>query len=276
MLWEVITVKFWGVRGSFPMAGASHLGYGGNTTCVEARAGNGTRLIIDAGTGLRGLGQEVAKQKKKEEITFLLTHFHGDHLLGLPFFTPLYDAARSVTFYSAKPPREAQAALERMMSAPFFPVELASMKGRRRYLQLDRASMEIGGVKVTSFRLNHPQRACGYRLEFGGVSVVHACDYEHGVKAAENELAEAARNSDLLIYDAQYTPAEYRKHKGWGHSTWTEAVKTAKRAGVKRLVLFHHDPSHDDQAIDEIVALARERFAGVEAAREGGVIEVSG
>ncbi len=275
MLCGVLTVKFWGVRGSFPTAEKSHLKYGGNTTCIEVRAANGARFIIDAGTGLRGLGLEMTEKANRQPIRFLLTHFHGDHMHGLPFFTPIYDPAQEVIFYSGKSPRVARAALERLMSAPFFPVELKELKGKRRYIQLDQNSALIDDVKVTSFRLNHPQDAYGYRLEHRGASVVHASDYEHGVKAADDELVQAARHADLLIYDAQYTPAEYRKHRGWGHSTWAEAVKVAKKAKVKRLILFHHDPSHGDRAVDEIVEQARNRFPNVEGAREGMVIEVS-
>jgi phosphoribosyl 1,2-cyclic phosphodiesterase len=271
----VITIKFWGVRGSFPTVQASHLGYGGNTTCVEARAGNGVRLIIDAGTGLRELGLQLDRESPSEEIRFLLTHFHADHMHGLPFFKPLYDPARKLTFYSGKRPAEARKALERLMSAPHFPVELGKLQGQRQYVQLDRGSASVDGVQVTSFRLNHPQDAFGFRIEHGGVSVVHASDHEHGVEAAQKELVAAARNADLLIYDAQYTPGEYKTYKGWGHSTWAEAVKAAKQAKVKRLILFHHDPSHDDAALDEIVKQARERFPRTEAAREGMVIEVS-
>lgn len=275
MLCGVLTVKFWGVRGSFPTAERSHLKYGGNTTCVEVCAANGTQFIIDAGTGLRRLGLNMAQDAKARPIRFLITHFHGDHVHGLPSFMPIYDPAREVTFYSGKSPRMAREAMERLMSAPFFPVELKELKGKRRYVQLDRESALIEDVKVTSFRLNHPQDAFGYRLEHRGAVVVHASDYEHGVKPAEDELAQAAQNADLLIYDAQYTPAEYGKHRGWGHSTWAEAVKLAKKAKVKRLVLFHHDPSRDDSAVDAILEQARGRFPRVDAAREGMLIEVS-
>lgn len=272
-----LKVRFWGVRGSFPTPAASHLGYGGNTSCVEIAADNGARFIVDAGTGLRDLGLAIQSSgTKPETIRLLLTHFHGDHVQGLPFFMPLYDPEQRIGFYSGVPPLELKSALEGIMARPYFPVQLADLPGRREYCQINSGGEEIEGVRVKAFRLNHPQGAWGFRLERGPASVVHAFDYEHGSDEHERNLVEHCRDAGLLIYDAQYTPEEYPERQGWGHSTWAEAVRIARMAGVQRLMLFHHDPSHDDAAIDEILAQARLEFPNLQAAREGMVVEVSG
>lgn len=272
-----LRVRFWGVRGSFPTPAASHLGYGGNTSCIEISADSGARFIVDAGTGLRDLGLAMQSSAvTPETIRLLLTHFHGDHVQGLPFFMPLYDAGQRIAFYSGYPPLELKTALEGAMIRPYFPVQLADLPGRREFFQIKASGEEMEGVRVKPFRLNHPQGAWGFRMERGQASVVHAFDYEHGSDEHERDLIEHCRGAGLLIYDAQYTPGEYPERQGWGHSTWAEAVRIAGLAGVKRLMLFHHDPSHDDAAIDEILARARLEFPSVEAAREGMMVEVSG
>jgi len=272
-----LEVRFWGVRGSFPTPVPKNLGYGGNTTCLEVRAGNGTRLIVDAGTGLRDLGLEMqSRGEKPEVIRFLFTHFHGDHMHGLPFFMPLYDARQRIELYTGKPAAEAQSAFEKLMSEPYFPVDLAKLPGQRKYLELGSGEQQFDGVSVTPFPLNHPQGAWGFRFEYRGAVVVHASDYEHGSGELERELTTQARGANVLIYDAQYTSEEYEARRGWGHSTWAEAVRVAQEAGVDRLVLFHHDPSHDDATMDSIVEAARAQFANVEGAREGMVLRISG
>jgi phosphoribosyl 1,2-cyclic phosphodiesterase len=272
-----LEVRFWGVRGSFPTPVPKNLGYGGNTTCLEIRAGNGTRLIVDAGTGLRDLGLEMQSSGEKPEvIRFLFTHFHGDHMHGLPFFMPLYDAGQRIELYTGRPAAEAQSAFEKLMAEPYFPVDLAKLPGQRKYLELRSGEQQIDGVSVTPFRLNHPQGAWGFRFEYRGAVAVHASDYEHGSAELERELIQQARGANVLIYDAQYTPEEYEARRGWGHSTWADGVRVALAAGVDRLVLFHHDPSHDDAAMDAIVEAARVRFPNVEGAREGKVLRISG
>lgn len=259
------------------MPAASHLGYGGNTSCVEIVADSGARFIVDAGTGLRDLGLAIQSiGVKPETIRLLMTHFHGDHVQGLPFFMPLYDAEQRITFYSGSPPLELKSAIEGMMSRPYFPVQLADLPGRREFRQMNSSGEEIEGVSVKAFGLNHPQGAYGFRVERGLASVVLAFDYEHGSQEHERRLVEHCRGVSLLVYDAQYTPEEYPERQGWGHSTWAEAVRIAKLAGVQRLMLFHHDPSHDDSVMDGILDRARLEFPNVDAAREGMVVEVSG
>ncbi len=268
-----VQVTFWGVRGSVPTPVPANLGYGGNTSCIEVRAQDGVQLIIDAGTGLRALGLSLTGESAARPDTHLfLTHFHWDHIQGLPFFICLYDPGSRVTIYSDREPEELRRFLEGQMTAPYFPVGLTSVPATWNFVRIGADPIRIGGVSARSFPLNHPQGGCGFRFEYEGIAVVHASDLEHGDDEMERILIGIARDADLLIYDAHFTPEEYPSRRGWGHSTWLDAVRIARAARVKRLVLFHHDPSRDDRQIDEMVALAREHFAATEAAREGSSI----
>ena len=245
---------------------------GGNTSCVEIRTAAGDALILDAGTGIRGLGYALTAEAAGAPISVdvLLSHFHWDHLQGLPFFAPLYGGSNEVRFTSAVDDDRLDRLLQGQMSEPYFPVpftELAASVETRRARVGE--AFEVGAFTVRAFPVSHPQGAHGYKIEYDGASVVYATDYEHGDLVADEGLREVARNADVLISDAQYTPDEYEIRKGWGHTTWEHAVQLAADAGVGQLVLFHHDPSHDDAALERIRDQARERFAATELAIEG-------
>jgi phosphoribosyl 1,2-cyclic phosphodiesterase len=263
-----LQVKFWGVRGSIPTPTAANLGYGGNTTCLEVRSPTGV-VIIDAGTGIRNLG--IALQNEFHNtpcnLTMLLTHFHWDHIQGLPFFVQLYSAANEITFLSGRRPEEMQEILEGQMSSPYFPVNFELLAAKRRFVAAEPFRQDQ--LKIYPFPMNHPQGSCGYRIELDGAAIVHASDLEHGDPHLDGVLREHAQKADLLIIDAQYTPEEYQSKRGWGHSTWLEATRVARECGVRQLVLFHHDPSHDDAQVDEILCCARRNFENTVAAKEG-------
>jgi len=244
-----MSLQFRGVRGSLPAPAPGNLRYGGNTTCLEVRLADGQILLIDAGTGLRSLGSELSSTEPLS-LSLLFTHFHWDHIQGIPFFTPLYDKRNHLDIYTHRPVAEVREILEGQMSAPLFPVP----------------------IRVTPFPMNHPQGASGYRLDCAAHSIVHACDHEPGVREIDDHIARVAEGADVLICDAQYTPEEYEKRRGWGHGTWKDAVTMARRAGVKQLVLTHHDPDHDDAFVDDILARAREEFPATLAASEGLVL----
>ena len=267
---DQLQVRFWGVRGSIPTPQLENLGFGGNTICIEVRQPDGQVLIIDGGTGLRYLGMALAREfpGRNLSLKFLMTHFHWDHIQGLPFFAPLYDPANEVTFYSDRSTQELRSILEGQMSNPYFPVRLEILAAQHRFEQIA-PETRFGDVTVRSFPLNHPQGACGYRFECGGAVVVHASDLEHGDERFDRILCEHAAGADLLTYDAQYTPEEYESKRGWGHSTWREAARFAREANVKRLVLIHHDPGHDDRFMNRLEMEARTEFEQTEAAREG-------
>ncbi len=266
-----IQLRFWGVRGSIPVPQSATLSYGGNTACIEVRLPGDRILIIDGGTGVRNLGTSLEEELKTKQLTiqFFLTHFHWDHIQGLPFFAPLYDGRNEVTFLSSLPPAELGEILEGQMSYPYFPVRFDMLAAKRTFVKIEPETSRFGPLSIYPFPLNHPQGATGCRLETDGAVIVHACDFEHGNAKLDGVLRDYAQNADILIYDAQYTPEEYETRKGWGHSTWVQAARMAQDANVKQLILFHHDPSHQDAAIDEIVAETRRCFKNTEAAREG-------
>jgi phosphoribosyl 1,2-cyclic phosphodiesterase len=271
---ERMRVRFWGVRGSTPTPQIDNLGYGGNTPCLEVRLPGGEVFVFDAGTGARNLGTALMEENRGEEIrvSIFLTHFHWDHIQGIPFFAPLYEPNNHLQFISHASTGPLKEILGGQMAKPYFPVNFETATEHREFVQLDGKEWREGALRVQPFPLNHPQGAAGYRIEANGAVAVYATDHEHGVAAIDNGLREIAQGADLLIYDSQYTPAEYEKHRGWGHSTWKEAAGVARDGRVKQLVLFHHDPSHNDETMSRIAAEARCDFEATAAAREGMVV----
>jgi phosphoribosyl 1,2-cyclic phosphodiesterase len=268
-------VRFWGVRGSIATPGPATAEVGGNTSCVEVRCGD-ELIVLDAGTGLRALGDELVRRgEKRGEL--LLSHLHWDHIQGLPFFVPLYVPGTELTVRGpAWGDGGLAGALRRQMSAPGFPVELGDVSARLRFEELrPRSQFECGEARITAAKLNHPGGVLGYRIEYRNRSIVYATDTEH-YECVDPVLRELARGADLLIYDAQYTPEEYPSKVGWGHSTFEAACWLAREAGVKRLALFHHDPRHGDAAVAAIERRAQACFGDVFAAREGMQLDVVG
>ena len=270
-------IEFFGVRGSIANAGPEVGGVGGNTTCVLVEAGS-TRIILDAGTGVRALGERLLRESKTEgapvHATFLFSHLHWDHIQGFPFFVPAYLPETRLELVGPlgdDGSRLLEDVLEQQMSPPTFPVTLSAMPSRKEFRGLVGGEvLEVGEATVRSARLHHPQGCLGYRIEHEGRSVVFCTDTEPLPDGGAPEaVLELARGADLLIYDAQYTPEEYPQRRGWGHSTWKDAVEVAKAAGVARLALFHHDPSHDDRAVATIERAAQSLFPAAFAAREG-------
>jgi phosphoribosyl 1,2-cyclic phosphodiesterase len=273
---EPMQLRFWGVRGSIPTPCVQNMGSGGNTSCLEVRLPGGQVVIVDGGTGVRPLGAALMQEAAGHpaDLHLFLTHFHWDHIQGLPFFQPLYSRENSVTFYSMKSPSETSETLEGQMSVPYFPVDFRFLPAQRHFVNVSQQLVHFGETTVRSFPLNHPQGCLGYSFRHGDRKVVFASDLEHGVPEFDRGLVEVAKNADILIYDAQFTPEEYEHRHGWGHSTWLEATKVAKNAGVKKLLLFHHDPAHDDDTLRSILDNARREFPETYLATEGETIGV--
>jgi phosphoribosyl 1,2-cyclic phosphodiesterase len=269
-----LTVRFLGVRGSIATPGAEKTA-GGNTACVEVCAGD-TRIILDAGTGLRTLGDErMAKAGNgiARHSTILLSHLHWDHVAGLPFFTPIYVPGHRVEIASGPNgvmPHDD--AIKSLFRAPFFPVDYAQLADQVSTRELrPNDKFTIGDITITMAKLNHPDPVYGFRLDHGGQSIVYATDTEH-FACVDPTLKKLAAGADILIYDAQYTPEEYPTKVGWGHSTWLAGAELARAAGVPQLVLFHHDPNRTDAQLAAIEAEAARNLPGTVAAREGMVL----
>jgi phosphoribosyl 1,2-cyclic phosphodiesterase len=297
------TLKFWGVRGSHPVSGEAYNRYGGHTSCVEIRAGQHT-LIFDAGTGIIGLGKELAQRATQsgQSVTAVLffSHLHHDHTQGFPFFVPAYFANSQLDlFVPAIYERDAKAVLTEVMSAPTFPVSFQQTGAQKQIHRLQPTQIILldddGLTKLPAtttpipedtvviramWSYAHPQGVMIYRVEYQGKSVVYATDTE-GYAGGDQRLVEFARGADLLIHDAQYTQDHYvgalagaPVTQGYGHSTAAMACDTAQTAKVGQLVLFHHDPNYADQTIAQIERQARELFANTVAAREGQVVNL--
>jgi phosphoribosyl 1,2-cyclic phosphodiesterase len=269
---EGLQVRFWGVRGSTPTPQPENLRYGGNTSCVELRI-NGHLYIFDCGTGFRVLGKSLSKefQGKGFHAHIFLSHFHWDHIQGIPFFVPLYENKENYFFFhSSSRTRGLQRAIEEQMSDPYFPVDMTEMAAHRNFYDIEEDKIAFDDCTVQSMWLNHPQGCLGFRIETEDKVVVYATDNEPGHPVFDKNVRKLAQGADVLIYDAQYLPEQYEATKrGWGHSHWREAVNIVMEAGVKELVLFHHDPDHSDTNIDAIVKTAGEHYPKVRAAAEG-------
>ncbi len=293
-------VRFWGTRGSIATPGRQTNHFGGNTSCVELRTSRGEVFILDCGTGARMLGLELLKDGRRPmHANILLSHTHWDHIQGFPFFVPVFMPGNSFDIFAPEGGRKSlQEALAGQMEYTYFPIDLGQLPTRITYHELFEGEYRIGDVAVSTQYLHHPGVTLGYRIHGDGVTVAYLCDHEPFSDAVWRAGSEPGRlgsilhegdcrhasfmvGADLVIHDAQYTPEEYLSKKDWGHSTYAYAVQMAAAAGVPRLALSHHEPTHDDEALSLIegharaLALSFSQQVDVFCAYEGWEIELS-
>ncbi|HLY48609.1 MAG TPA: MBL fold metallo-hydrolase [Solirubrobacteraceae bacterium] len=275
-------VKIWGARGSIPVPGADFARFGGNTSCVQVTGPDGTEMILDAGSGIRGLGLALAGHCRSVHV--LLTHLHLDHIQGLMFFAPLFDPAVEVTIWGPTSiQRPLRDRLARYLSNPLSPIEIRDLPARVRFADPATPSLRLGAIEVEAAWVSHRGPTLGYRLTSDAASVCYLPDHEPGL-GEDLETADVswisghtlAQGASLLIHDCQYEDGEYRQRQGWGHSSISDAMSFARRADCQCSLMFHHDPGHDDAYLDGLAERVAAEWRGAGAvglAREGQVIE---
>jgi phosphoribosyl 1,2-cyclic phosphodiesterase len=282
---RTLRVTFFGVRGSCPCSGAGYLRYGGNTSCVCVTVGNEPPIVLDLGTGLRPLGAALEARDAAGasiEMTALLTHLHWDHIIGLPFCTPLLKSGTRIEIYG---PRQVGGTLhdviDRVVIPPFFPVQVKELHGSIDFHEVDEEDFAIGSAKVKVRQVPHVGSTLGFRIEADGASVAFVSDHQtpDDRRTVAPGVLELCDGADLVIHDGQYTDEEFVTKSTWGHSTIGYAVHVAAEAGARRLALFHHDPDHTDDVLDELVDKAADsseasRLESVVAAAEGLTVEL--
>jgi phosphoribosyl 1,2-cyclic phosphodiesterase len=239
---------------------------------------NGTILIFDCGSGMRPLGKSLLREFGDKPIVayVFLSHYHWDHIQGIPFFQPLYRKGNAFFFHSvSQKGLELESAMEGQMATPYFPVDMSIMGATRHFYEIGEEAIDINGAVITSAAMNHPQGSIAYRIEADGGILTYATDTEPGSEIHDRNVRRLAAGADVFIYDCQYTPEQLAgPKKGWGHSTWVEGVKIAQEVGAHQLVLFHHEPEHDDAFVDKLVAMARKRFPNSIGAAEGQILQI--
>jgi len=297
-------LRFWGVRGSYAAPFKTHLGVGGNTSCVEIRSGD-YLLVCDAGTGIIPLGNELIQQDKIREMLIILTHYHWDHVCGLPFFVPAFVSDWKINFFGpGDSPKLIEEHVSAQMQAPYFPVGTETWLAETNYLTPENDGFQYGPMKIDFSNVHHPGITYGYKIEVNNKTIVYASDnecmfIEKSVKHRSNEFNEEEhelykemiheehqselnliQDADILIHDAQYTPDDYDKKRGWGHSCYIDTINTAIDANVKELYLFHHDPNYNDTTMEAILKHSNEIIKEKDAslichiAKEGMVIDI--
>ena len=258
-------IKCWGSRGSIPVSGKSYLKYGGDTTCIEIRTKTDDIIIVDAGTGIRRLGNQLIKEEKRK-FHFIFTHAHWDHVMGFPYFKPLY--SKHSEFRMHRCPfhsKFVETILSKVMAPPNFPVKYTDIRAQMHYEVSCPTEFEIGSVKIVPIPLSHPNSGSGYKFIEDGKSFVFLTDnelgYIHTGGRPYQDYMEFSSGADLLVHDCEYTPSEYKTFVEWGHSAYTEVLKLAFEADVKALGLFHLNQDRTDKDMDAMIKACRKTIS---------------
>ena len=254
-------IKFWGTRGSTPVPGKDTIIYGGNTTCLEMDLMSGKKIIIDAGTGIRSLGNELESYKKNIDIYLLITHIHWDHIFGFPFFSPIYQSSTKIQVDGYNLCMKGlRYSFDNKMGDGFWPIRFEELSADIQFIdKLKNGYLEIDGAIIDTVPLRHPQGGLGFRFREGGKTLVFLTDNELDVaEKSFSDYITFCKEADILIHDSHYTPEEITKHRGWGHSDYQSAIDLALKANVKKLVLFHHAPERKDSDMIKLTILCQD------------------
>ena len=266
-------IKFWGVRGSFPTPDRDKIEVGGHSSCVEVRTADNELIVFDMGTGFIPLGNALLKEENPPKSAHIfISHFHWDHMIGYLGFAPFFHEWFTCNIYGKQDKLSIDEIFEHLHNYTFWPVEMPMYKAKfsLNTFPSDADGVQISdSIKLTSVLHGHPNGANSYRLEVGNTVIIYSTDIEHPDKQLNQNVIDIAKDADILINDAQFTDEELPNHKGWGHSSWQQSTALAREANVKQLVLFHHSPTHDDDAVRKIEKDAQAVFQNTIAAREG-------
>ena len=264
-------VKFWGVRGSNPTPDKNKMDYGGDTSCIEVRTSDNELIILDMGSGIRNLGNEILSDPSSPKtIHIFLSHFHWDHIIGFLYFTPFYDKSYTFNIYGFNKHTKTTSFSDKILDPTFWPVSMDMLSAKINFYNLDGNDININSkTSVSYLNHSHPNTATSYRVNVEGHSVVYTTDCEHPDKNLNKNVVSIANSADILIHDAHFSNEDLEKFKGWGHSSWGKAIQVAKEANVKQLVLFHYNPSYDDNTVSKLEIEAKEKFKNTTASKQG-------
>ena len=264
-------IKFWGVRGSNPTPDKNKIEYGGDTSCVEIRTASNDLIILDMGSGIRNLGNQILKDASSPKtINILLSHFHWDHIMGFLYFSPFFDGSYTFNIYGYNKHTTTNDFSKKILDSTFWPVSMDMLNAKINFINLDGKPLNINeNITIDYINHTHPNSATSYRVCTDGHSVVYTTDCEHPVNSLNNNVISIAQDADVLIHDSHFRHSELEDYKGWGHSSWKKSIDVAKKANVKKLCLFHYHPSYDDATVSAIEQKAKKVFTNVIASKQG-------
>ena len=264
-------IEFWGVRGSNPTPDKDKMEFGGDTSCVEIKSNDNDVIILDMGSGIRNLGNKILSDSSyPKTINILLSHFHWDHIMGFLYFAPFFDSSYTFNIYGYNKHTSTNLFSKKILDSTFWPVSMDMLNAKINFLDLDGKPLHINNkIHVDYANHAHPNSATSFRVSIDGYSIVYTTDCEHPVNSLNENVVSLAENANILIHDSHFKHSLLEDYKGWGHSSWKEAIDVSKKANVKTLCLFHYNPAYDDDTIKAIEQKAKQHFPDVIASKQG-------